>query len=123
MMPTNTAQLHINGETITHQLKRTIMAERAQTNHKKFLCNKHIWDETIFNDIAWEVHCRALNQLQQKKIILTKYVNGIAPVGKVVNRYDQKKYALNCPSCKEAIETQDHLLVCPHPKREARRKI
>jgi hypothetical protein len=91
------------------------MEARVQMNHKKFLCTKHIWDPTIFVDIAWEAHRRALNQLTQKKTILIKYLNGIVPVGKVVHRYD-KKYAINCPSCEEAIETQDHLLVCPNPK-------
>lgn len=121
MMFTNTAQLHINGGTITHQLKKTIMEERVQMNHKKYLCTKHNWDSSRFKDIAWEAHHRALNQLQQKKLIMTKYVNGIVPVGKVVNRYD-KKYAINCPSCAEATETQDHLIICPNPKREVWRK-
>jgi hypothetical protein len=117
----NPAQCHINGGTITHQLKQTILEARAQQNHKKFLCKKHQWDEQAFNDIAWEAHRRALNQLQHKKTILIKYVNGIAPVGKMVNRYD-KKYAINCQSCEAAIETQDHLITCINPKREAWRQ-
>jgi hypothetical protein len=93
------------------------MEERVRSHHKHYLCTKHSWNNRTFNDIAWEYHRRALNQHQPKRTILTKYVNGITPVGKMVNRYD-KKYALNCPSCAEQIETQDHLLICPNPKRE-----
>jgi hypothetical protein len=77
------------------------MEARVQKNHKQFLCTKYNWDSTIFADIAWEAHRRALNQLTHKKTILIKYLNGIVPVGKVVNRYD-KKYAINCPSCESS---------------------
>jgi hypothetical protein len=67
--------------------------------------------------IAWEPHRRAINRHLPNKTTMVKYLNNIAPVGKVVNRYD-KKYPASCPSCEEEIETQDHLHQCSHQSRQ-----
>jgi hypothetical protein len=56
-----------------------------------------------------------------QRTILIKYLNGIAPVGKVVNKYDPK-YPTSCPSCQEAQETQDHMLRSPCINRQVWRE-
>jgi hypothetical protein len=66
--------------------------------------------------IDWESHRQALNKFPSRRTILIKYLNNIAPVGKLVNRYDHK-YPAGCPSCPEELETQEHMLQCPCIKR------
>jgi hypothetical protein len=54
---------------------------------------------------------------------MAKYLNDIAPVGRIVHKYDPK-YPAGCPSCPKGIETQEHMLMCPCPKRcEWRNKL
>jgi hypothetical protein len=86
--------------------------------HKQNLCKKNDWTLTEFHTIDWESHRQALNQIPAKRTILVKYLNNIAPVGKIVHKYDPK-YTAGCPSCIEEIETQKHMLQCPCEKREA----
>jgi hypothetical protein len=83
----------------------------------KYLCKKHEWNQSTVETIAWKPHRRAINRHVKKKVTIVKYLNGIIPVGKLVNRYD-KKYSAQCPSCDELVETQDHLHQCTNPTRE-----
>jgi hypothetical protein len=107
----------MTGGTITYRLKRTVMQARALRDQQKYLCNKNNWTSKEFTTIDWESHRQALNQHQRKRTILIKYLNNMAPVGKLVNRYDPK-YPAGCSSCSEERETQEHMLICPCPKRE-----
>jgi hypothetical protein len=117
ILPTSGIQLHMEGGTVTYQFKQTIMQARPKLNHQKYLCDKKQWKQVNFDSINWESHRRALNNLQARRTILIKYLNDITPVGKVVNMYDPK-YPTNCPSCLEAVKTQDHMLQCPCPNRQ-----
>jgi hypothetical protein len=117
LLPTSGAQLKMKGGTVTHQLKQTVTQARSKQIHKQYLCKKNNWTPTDFQTIDWESHCQALNQIPAKRTILIKYLNNIAPVGKIVHKYNPK-YTAGCPSCTEAMETQEHMLQCPCEKRE-----
>jgi hypothetical protein len=67
--------------------------------------------------IDWESHRQAFNKHQKHRTILIKYANDIAPVGRIVSKYDPK-YPAGCPSCSEENETQEHMMQCPCPKRQ-----
>jgi hypothetical protein len=117
LLPTSGAQLNMEEGTVTHQIKRTVMQARSKRDHKAYLCQKNAWTPTKFNTINWESHRQALNRIPKKRTILVKYLNNIAPVGKMVNKYDPK-YTAGCPSCPAECETQEHMLQCPCVKRE-----
>jgi len=118
LLPTSGVQLHLKHGTVSSRLKRELRWARTGAPFREVLCNKNMWTDEIFESIDWEDHRRALNRLNKNRTILIKYLNGITPVGKMVNRYDPK-YPANCPSCQEPEETQDHLHRCQESKRQA----
>jgi transcriptional regulator of met regulon len=121
ILPTSGVQLNIPDGTVTHKLKRTIMQARPKREHHEYLCKANSWTSDTFNMIDWESHRQALNRLPKHRTILIKFLNNMAPVGKLVHRYNPK-YPTQCPSCPEQVETQEHMLVCPCPKRQAWRE-
>jgi hypothetical protein len=46
---------------------------------------------------------------------LVKLLHQILPLGKLIHKYDPVKYTIDCPTCREHIETYDHLFQCHHP--------
>ena len=116
LLPTSGAQLNLEQGTVTYKMKRELRLARTEGPLRDYLCEKNKWSRETFDSIDWEDHRRALNRLNKHRTILIKYLNGIAPVGKLVHEYDPK-YPANCPSCQEPIETQDHLFVCMNSKR------
>jgi Reverse transcriptase-like len=116
ILPTSGAQLNMPGGTVTYRLKQTVMQARSQRDHQQYLCCKNNWTIEDFENIDWESHRQALNHYPTRRTILTKYLHNMAPVGKLVNRYDPK-YPAGCPSCLTAQETHEHMLKCPCTKR------
>jgi hypothetical protein len=97
-------------------LKRVVMQAQPKQDYQKYLCQKNNWTNQEFTTIDWESHRQALNKIPAKRTTLVKYLNIIAPVGRLVHRYDAK-YPAGCPSCPAEIETQEHMLRCRCPKR------
>jgi hypothetical protein len=100
ILPTSGIQLNMNGNTVTHQLKRAVMQAWPRIKHQKYFWKRNNWTQEELTKIDSESHCQALNRLPTKRTILIKYLNDIAPVGKLVNKYDPK-YPAICPSCPE----------------------
>jgi hypothetical protein len=98
-------------------MKRQVKEAKILEQHIVYLCKKNEWEQPTFEMIAWEPHRRAINRHSKNKTIMVKYLNDIAPVGRVVSRYD-KKYPAKCPSCEEPCETQEHLHQCQHPTQQ-----
>jgi ribonuclease HI/predicted RNA-binding Zn-ribbon protein involved in translation (DUF1610 family) len=117
MMPTSGVQFNLPNGTITYQLKKQIKEASTTKQQTEYLCKKFGWEHPTFDLIAWEPHRRAINRHSTSKTTMVKFLNDLVPVGKVVNRYD-KKYPAQCPSCDEAMETQEHLHQCPNQVRQ-----
>lgn len=117
ILPTSGAQLNLNKGTITYQMKKQIKEAKNVKQQIEYLCKKNQWEHPTYEMVAWEPHRRAINRHSKSKTTMVKYLNDIAPVGKVVNKYD-KKYPAGCPSCDEEVETQAHLHQCNHPRRQ-----
>jgi hypothetical protein len=121
-LPTSGIQLNLKQGTVTHHLKRDIRLARTTEPLEEYLCNKNEWDQPVFESVDWQAHGKALTRQKKHKVTFVKYLHGLLPVGRMVNRYD-KKYPKDCPSCETTQEeTCDHLHKCPAPSREAWRK-
>jgi hypothetical protein len=112
ILPNSGVQLNMPRGTVTYRLKKTVMQARPQREHQKYLCQKNNWTQNTFHMINWESHHQALNKHPKQRTILIKYVNDIAPVGRIVSKYDPK-YPAGCPSCPEGNETQEHMMKFP----------
>ena len=121
LLPTSNVQLNILGGTVTHHLKRELRLARTTEPYAVKLCSKNGWTREVFDAIDWDAHGRALARNDNHHVTLAKYINGYAPVGRVVNRYD-KKYPKECCSCNLPEETTQHLHQCPATSREKWRK-
>ena len=116
MMPHTEVLLHLTRGTLTYKLKRALRMERTGPPLLKKLQEKYKWSDATAQDINWEAARLAMNRLRRHKLVLTKHINNVAPLGWLVHIYD-KKYPPNCPSCDAPEETRVHLYQCSGPRR------
>jgi hypothetical protein len=121
ILPTSGCQLFLSHGTVTHNIKQEVKNARAAPPLKARLCRRHDWSDDEFEDIDWQLHGQALNQLQRHKKTLVQYLHDWLPVGKKVHQYD-KKYPESCPSCQAPVEDREHLWECRAPCRSQWRR-
>jgi hypothetical protein len=109
-LPSNTAQLQLPQGTITHHLKREILLARTGPALLTHIQQKYHWTDDTTQAIDWTNH-RQVFRSYPKQTTLVKLIHRMLPVGEKVNKYDDK-YSPQCPTCKQEIETQDHLHQC-----------
>ena len=115
-MPHTHVLLHVARGTLTHKLKRVLRMERTAPPLLAKLQKKFGWSNETRDDVNWEACRLALNRLRRHKVTLIKHLNHVAPLGWLVNKYDNK-YPKSCPSCNHEEETREHLYHCSGPRR------
>ena len=74
------------------------------------------WNEDIIQSLDWETFWAAIGSYEEQRPTLVKHVHGIAPTGKYAHRNCAHENP-NCPACHDALETNDHVILCASPSR------
>ena len=105
--------LHLRKGTITRDIKHECAEARTLPPlQSKIIKDSDWWNPSVFNEVDWASHRRALKRLHHHRTTLVKYVHDLLPLGEQVNKYDTK-YPPKCPSCKAPKENAIHFWRCP----------
>ena len=72
---------------------------------------------TLFDSINWTTHGKAMRKMKTNRVHYVKMVHNILPTMSQLNKYNQGRRS-SCPLCECPQEDRDHIMRCPHPKRE-----
>jgi hypothetical protein len=115
-LPSNSAQLHVSGATISAHYRIEIEKAASTTNIREYIRSKNDWTTKQIAYINWDAHGKALSQLAQHHTQLVKMSHEILPTATITSRYKPTASPL-CPICKAADEDRDHVMRCADSKK------
>ena len=109
-------QIVIRGKHITRNIKHKIRSNYMDKELQNQTIRNNNWTIDTFHQVNWKSHGIAHNKHTNKRFN-KKFCHGILPTAYIKQQH--KETCLNtCPSCNEAIETNEHLFFCNHIKRK-----
>jgi hypothetical protein len=118
LVPSLAATLTINNLRVTSQHSHHIKTTFHSMDLRQHLQTSNHWTSMVLDDIWWDIHDKVLQQFPiSPRNSLIKFLHKRWPCNQREARYYEYRPD-NCVYCSEVIETQDHVLCCPCPKRE-----
>merc|ERR1712110_1045027 len=113
MDPNSCAQVHINGFTITRDLKRTVRYSIVVKKLAEYYCSRFNWNTRLCQKIDWAIFSSAYkNRIKKNFWWANKFHLRKLPSGERIQKRggceDER-----CCSCRASLETDDHLFQCP----------
>ena len=107
-------QLHVDGKTITRSLKHTVREMINTITLRDYYCRRFGWTKKHFDLIDWEhIFTPVYNRHAKKRLNwINKFTTKNLPTGERMQRRGSYKVE-QCCSCKQTLETDDHLFQCP----------
>jgi hypothetical protein len=123
MDPDTMIQFHLQGRTITRDLKRTAREMIQLPSLRKFYCERFGWSENIFEAIDWDIFRPVYKKHIAKTGIqwLHKHCIKKLPTGERIHKRDHF-HDKRCASCWHSVEDDDHIFQC-NKRRSLRKKI
>ena len=113
MDPKRFVHVHIQGETITRDLKRTVRKVTGTKPLMEYYMKRFEWDEYTCKQIDWELFGWAYkNRIKMKFEWTNKNHLKNLPTGDRMKRRGGLEDE-RCCSCGALLETDDHLFQCP----------
>jgi hypothetical protein len=121
MDPDTMIQFHINGRTITRDLKQSVREILSLPKLKQFYFDKFGWSDSIFDAVDWDIFRPVYKKYIVKNGIqwMHKYCIGKLPTGERVHKRDHF-HDKRCASCWHTVEDDNHIFTCV--KRKAHRR-
>ena len=116
VLPSSGCQLQLSTGTVTYNFKPELKLARTLHPLRDCLCHQHGWTTSIFNDIDWTSHGRALQRHDKHRVTMVKNLHDCLPLRKLIHKYDPK-YPESCPSCGTSREDIQHFWTCPSANR------
>ena len=136
MLPGTIASVMVEDELVHNALKKVVHEAVDNETLKQFLMEKYEWDVTIFDDICWEAHERAIKYTRPLPLVnilklihgwqcvnaRKKYMFAKRDVSHQLRPVNRQFTTGQCSSC-TAKETQHHYMQCKaiHVKKAWRR--
>jgi hypothetical protein len=104
--------LELHGKQVTSNYNQIIRKNHGSIRIRKYLQNKHFWNDTTIENVWWLTHEKAIYcNTPDKQIFLQKFIHNKLPTNERQHLYFP--YQSNkCTSCKTTIESQAHILQC-----------
>ncbi len=103
------------GEVFIHQnLKEQLHSQMYDGALKQYLCEKYDWDNSVFGDIDWTAHKKAITLFPRlQSITIMKYIHGWL----ATKRRRYRDGAFEDPLCPLCLKEEGHLhiFMCQHP--------
>ena len=81
---------------------------------KEMYAKHRILDKSKFEEVEWRLVWSALKEAPRMfQVWASKQVMNIAGVNRNLAKYKKRHSTKKCPSCNRAVETCDHVLICP----------
>jgi hypothetical protein len=121
MDPDTLIQFHVNGRTITQELKQSVREILSLPQLKKFYFDKFGWSDSIFDAVDWDIFRPVYKKYIVKNGIqwMHKFCIGKLPTGERVHKRDHF-HDKRCASCWHTVEDDNHIFTCV--KRKAHRR-
>ena len=105
----------VNGKKITSHVLHKIWLHIQGCKHRKYLQDKHEWDNPTWNSIDWHGLKAAFLSLGPLHHVKTsKSVHGWLNTGHQKSKISPDAVdSHKCPHCQEPNETHEHILTCP----------
>jgi hypothetical protein len=112
------ASMHIDKLFVTHKHKKILRQNYLSVELREYLRESNKWTKNQTEIIWWDIHEASLQELSKaKRRFMQKFIHKKLPCNYRQQKYYNYKSAI-CMSCKEDIETQDHIFRCQScPKR------
>ena len=121
MDPHSCVQVHINGCTITRNLKQTVRYSIGVKELANYYCSRFEWSKRTCENIEWAIFGAAYKKRIKKNFWWTHKFH----LRKLPTRERMQKRGgcddERCCSCGASLETDDHLLQCPNRPQFKRR--
>ena len=111
IFPAGECVLQLNQGTITRDYKRVCAEAQTLPPLRSKIIQRSEWNPSVFDNVDWDAHGRALARHHKHRTTLIKYIHTILPLGDRVHKYDTR-YPSTCPSCQAPTETLDHFWRC-----------
>ena len=115
---TDTAGVHLvtpHGS-MTKNYEAVMRYQATKPGLAKYIQDRYAWSDRVMKNVNWVAHGTILRKQFKRKSHYTKLVHGILPTGKQVHRRDPIRN--KCPLCRDAVEDWQHILKCPHERRD-----
>ena len=113
MDPDSCVQIHMNGVTVTRDLKRYVRYSIGVKNIAKYYFKRFEWSKSIGRNIEWNVFSAAFkNRLKKNFTFSHKFHMKKLPTGERMQKRGGHEDE-RCCSCGAPLETDDHLFQCP----------
>ena len=124
MDPFAAIQFHLNGRTITRDLKQSVRTILSLPPLRKYYCNKFSWSDTVFDTVDWDIFRPVYRRYVAKNGIqwMHKFCMGKLPTGERVQKRDPF-HDKRCASCWHTLEDDNHIFTCVKRKIIRRRII
>ena len=111
--PSTKCHLYIDNMVVTSQLKPKVRTANSLPAFRAYIESKLGWFNNEWELINWPAHATALNNNYHRKKRIIKLIHNQLPTGAIMKRrlptYDDL-----CKACNSSVETNLHLLCCPH---------
>jgi hypothetical protein len=106
----------VKGVKVTSHILHQIRLHIQGSKHRKYLQDKHEWDNATWNSIDWKgLKSGFLSLGPLKRVKTSKSMHGWLNTGSQKSKISpDATESHKCPRCLEPNETQEHLLQCRH---------
>jgi ribonuclease HI len=119
--PTLPATISINNLRVTSKYSHHIKTTFHSMDLRQHMQTANHWTSVILDDIWWDVHDKVLKKFPiSQRMSLIKFLHKLWPCNHREGVYYEYRNS-SCVFCQDVVETQDHVLCCPCPKREVLR--
>jgi hypothetical protein len=116
--PDSRVMLSLSGITVTRRLETTIRTKASLPALTTYYQERLNWDPHTFHAVDWQTFGGVYPKMKKRRNFLTNFCFFNLPTGERLHRRDTS-YDDRCPTCHSPEETDEHLLQCPSPARQA----
>jgi hypothetical protein len=109
-------QLRIDNKRVSSDYTKALREKHTSPQILSYYSTKYEWDHTIYNDVCWNAHGKALTSLPRRmNKTITQFLHNWLPLNAShsINNLSTGKL---CPFCTSCDEDHCHFLTCPHAK-------
>ena len=103
------------GRTITGHYKQVLGHSVTVPKLQTYLKHRFAWGEVVLDSLDWDTLCAVTHTYEEQQPTLVKHLHSIT--GKHAHCNDSHESPM-CPACHNAVESNDHVLLCPAESRQ-----
>ena len=116
MAPNTGAFLITDKGTLTSDFSSKLRSRSTGPGLEAYIRSKNDWDQSIFDQVNWKVHGKAVKAMRPRRVHLTKFLHDALPTFHFASLMDGG--TRKCIGCGCCDETTDHIFRCTAQLRE-----